>query len=63
MKVAIQEHVFDSWIGVPTERRLEGGQFLLRLENDVLSAGFRFFFHDNGQIEVSCNSFRFVALF
>ena len=31
---------------------MEGGQFLLRLENDVLLARL-FSFHDNGQIEVN----------
>ena len=33
---------------------MEGGQFLLRPENDVLLARlFHFSFHDNGQIEVN----------
>lgn len=51
-KAIIQVRVSVIQIGVPTKRRLERGQFLLCIENDVLPARFHFLFHDNRQIEV-----------
>jgi hypothetical protein len=45
---------FLDFTGVSAEWRLEGGEFLLRLENDILSAGLHLVFLDNRNTKVGC---------